>query len=153
MKGFIMKAKIPPPVIAIACIVINYLSTLLITSFTFSNQRAIGGVILMFGFFTAISAVSLFRKNRTTINPMKPEDTTTLITTGIFFYTRNPMYLGLLLIVISTLMFFGAWFGLIVVCFFIWYINTYQIQPEEEALQKLFGDQFTEYSKKVRRWF
>ena len=125
----------------------------LITSFTFSNQRAIGGVILMFGFFTAISAVSLFRKNRTTINPMKPEDTTTLITTGIFFYTRNPMYLGLLLIVISTLMFFGAWFGLIVVCFFIWYINTYQIQPEEEALQKLFGDQFTEYSKKVRRWF
>ena len=84
---------------------------------------------------------------------MKPEDTTTLITTGIFFYTRNPMYLGLLLIVISTLMFFGAWFGLIVVCFFIWYINTYQIQPEEEALQKLFGDQFTEYSKKVRRWF
>ena len=148
-----MKAKIPPPVIAIACIVINYLSTLLITSFTFSNQRAMGGVILMFGFFTAISAVSLFRKNRTTINPMKPEDTTTLITTGIFFYTRNPMYLGLLLIVISTLMFFGAWFGLIVVCFFIWYINTYQIQPEEEALQKLFGDQFTEYSKKVRRWF
>ena len=51
------------------------------------------------------------------------------------------------------LLFFGAWFGLIVVCFFIWYINTYQIQPEEEALQKLFGDQFTEYSKKVRRWF
>ena len=148
-----MKAKIPPPVIAIACIVINYLSTLLITSFTFSNQRAIGGVILMFGFFIAISAVSLFRKNRTTINPMKPEDTTTLITTGIFFYTRNPMYLGLLLIVISTLMFFVPWFGLIVVCFFIWYINTYQIQPEEEALQKLFGDQFTEYSKKVRRWF
>ena len=83
---------------------------------------------------------------------MKPEDTTTLITTGIFSYTRNPMYLGLLLIVISTLIFFGAWFGLIAVCFFIWYISTYQIQPEEQALQKLFEDQFTEYSKKVRRW-
>ena len=50
ISGTIMRAKIPPPVIAIACIVINYLSTLLITSFTFSNQKAIGGLVLIFGF-------------------------------------------------------------------------------------------------------
>ena len=145
--------KIHPPFLALANITIFYFSNFLISSFEFFGQTVLAAIIALEGVLIITLSIRLFKKGNTTVNPFKLDETSSLITEGVYRFTRNPMYLGLLLIVISTLMFFGAWFGLIVVCFFIWYINTYQIQPEEEALQKLFGDQFTEYSKKVRRWF
>ena len=106
----------------------------------------------MFGLITAILAIILFKKTKTTINPMTPEETTTLVTTGIFSRTRNPMYLGLFFVISSTILFFGSWFGIIILMFFVWYINKFQIIPEEEAIEKLFGDEYSEYKKNVRRW-
>ena len=147
-----MKTKIPPPIIAVTCIFANYLSTYVITPFNFSNQGIVGSVIFVFGFASALSAILLFRKKQTTVDPMKPEESTSLVTSGIFSYTRNPMYLGLFIVITSTVIFFGAWFGIIILCFFVWYINTFQIIPEEEAMQKLFGKKFEEYSQNVRRW-
>ena len=83
---------------------------------------------------------------------MKPEETTTLITTGIFSITRNPMYLGLFFVTFSTVLFFGSWFVIIILMFFVWYITKFQIIPEEEAMEKLFGVKYDEYRQKVRRW-
>ena len=147
-----MKTKIPPPIIALICIVINYLSTYLINPIKFPNIEIIGGLILLLGVATAMLATLLFKKDKTTVNPMNPEETTTLVTTGIFSITRNPMYLGLFLSISSTILFFGSWFGIIILMFFVWYINKFQIIPEEEAMKKLFGSKYSEYRQKVRRW-
>ena len=97
-------------------------------------------------------ATLLFKKDQTTVNPRNPEKTTTLVTNGIFSITRNPMYLGLFLSISSTILFFGSWFGIIILMFFVWYINKFQIIPEEEAMEKLFGGKYSEYRQKVRRW-
>ena len=83
---------------------------------------------------------------------MSPEETTTLVTTGIFSITRNPMYLGFFLVISSTILFFGSWFGIIILIFFVWYMNKFQIIPEEEAMEKLFGNKYNEYRQHVRRW-
>ena len=109
-----MKTKIPPPIIALICIVINYLSTYLINPIKFPNIEIIGGLILLLGVATAVLATLLFKKEKTTVNPMNPEETTTLVTNGIFSITRNPMYLGLFLSISSTILFFGSWFGIII---------------------------------------
>ena len=147
-----MKTKIPPPIIALICIVINYLSTYLINPIKFPNIEIIGGLILLLGVVTAVLATLLFKKDKTTVSPMNPEETTTLVTNGIFSITRNPMYLGLFLSISSTILFFGSWFGIIILMFFVWYINKFQIIPEEEAMEKLFGNKYSEYRQKVRRW-
>ena len=147
-----MKTKIPPPIVALICILINYFSTYLINPIKFPNIEIIGGLILLFGVVTAVLATLLFKKDKTTVNPRNPEKTTTLVTNGIFSLTRNPMYLGLFLSISSTILFFGAWFGIIILMFFVWYINKFQIIPEEEAMEKLFGNKYSEYRQKVRRW-
>ena len=147
-----MKTKIPPPIIALICIFINYLSTYLINPIKFPNIEIIGGLILLLGVATAVLATLLFKKDQTTVNPRNPEKTTTLVTNGIFSITRNPMYLGLFLSISSTILFFGSWFGIIILMFFVWYINKFQIIPEEEAMEKLFGNNYSEYRQKVRRW-
>ncbi len=147
-----MKTKIPPPVIAIICIIINYLSTYFSNPINFPYIEIIGVFILLLGLITTILAIRLFRKHKTTVNPLRPEETTTLVTTGIFSKTRNPMYLGLFFVVSSTILFFGSWFGVVTLIFFVWYLSKFQIIPEEEAMEKLFGDKYNEYRQNIRRW-
>ena len=62
------------------------------------------------------------------------------------------MYLGLFFVICSTVLLFGSWVGIIILIFFVWYINKFQISPEEEAMEKLFGNKYNEYRKNVRRW-
>ena len=147
-----MKTKIPPPIIALMCIAINYLSTHFINPFKFPNIEIIGVFILLAGLVTAFLGYLLFKKYKTTVNPINPEKTTILVTTGIFSITRNPMYLGLFFVICSTVLFFGSWFGIIILIFFVWYINKFQIIPEEETMKKKFGNKYNEYKKNVRRW-
>ena len=70
---------------------------------------------------------------------------------GMYRYPRNPMYLGLLLLIIAATIWFGTWFGIIITLFFILLINVLQIIPEEALLQ-IFGEEYVEYKKKIRRW-
>ena len=147
-----MKTKIPPPIIALMCIAINYLSTHFINPFKFPNIEIIGVFILLAGLVTAFLGYLLFKKYKTTVNPINPEETTSLVTTGIFSITRNPMYLGLFFVICSTVLFFSSWFGIIILIFFVWYINKFQIIPEEETMKKKFGNKYNEYKKNVRRW-
>ena len=147
-----MKTKIPPPIIALICIILNYLSTYIINPIKFPNSEIISGFIFLVGLLTAIFAILLFKKYKTTVNPLKPEETTTLVTTGIFSITRNPMYLGLFFLISSTVLFFGSWFGIIILIIFVWYINKFQIIPEEQTMEKLFGKKYNDYRQNVRRW-
>jgi protein-S-isoprenylcysteine O-methyltransferase Ste14 len=94
----------------------------------------------------------LFARFKTTISPLKPSDATALVTEGMYRYSRNPMYLGLLLLTIASTIWFGTWLGIIINIVFIFLINFLQIIPEEEALLEIFGEEYGEYKKNVRRW-
>ena len=94
----------------------------------------------------------LFAKNKTTISQFTQSETTALVTSGMYRYSRNPMYLGLVLLTIAATIFFGTWLGIVIVVAFIFLLNLLQIIPEEEALLDIFGEEYVEYKKKVRRW-
>ena len=133
-------------------IVIVYFSSLIIEPFTFSYQIVLSVFIVAIGLAYAIPSFRLFAKHKTTISPFTPSETTALVTVGMYRYSRNPMYLGLVLLNIAATIFFGTWLGIIIVATFIFLLNLLQIIPEEEALLDIFGEEYIEYKKKVRRW-
>tara|TARA_B100000902_G_scaffold361696_1_gene379370 strand:+ start:188 stop:493 length:306 start_codon:yes stop_codon:yes gene_type:complete len=94
----------------------------------------------------------IFKKEKTTINPIKIEKASSLVTNGIFKYSRNPMYLGMVLILISIGIKFNFYGGLLLIGFFVYFITCFQILPEEKAMLKLFGKDFINYKNKTRRW-
>ena len=147
-----MKKKIPPPILALIMIAIIYLSSFIVETFTFSYQTVLSVLVVVVGFGCALPSFRLFAKNKTTISPFTPSETTALVTAGMYRYSRNPMYLGLVLLNIAATIFFGTWLGVIIVVAFIFLLNLLQIIPEEEALLDIFGEEYIEYKKKVRRW-
>jgi protein-S-isoprenylcysteine O-methyltransferase Ste14 len=97
-------------------------------------------------------AMLSFWKVHTTVNPMKPSSTSSLVTSGIYHFTRNPMYLGLLFILIGWALYLANVLAFLFLPAFILYMNRFQIEPEERALTALFGQEFFEYASRVRRW-
>ena len=108
--------------------------------------------MLLSGFFILVSAVRLFRKDETTVNPLSPEQATKLVTDGIFKYSRNPMYLGMAVVLSSIAVFFNLLGGIILIALFCAYITKFQIIPEERAMRDLFSHDFEKYIKSTRRW-
>ncbi len=104
------------------------------------------------GLWMVLAGGKAFLKNKTTVNPLSPEKTTHLVTRGVYRYSRNPMYLGFTLCLVAWAFFMGSYVSFIGIPIFIWSITTYQIIPEELALERLFGESFIEYKKQVRRW-
>ena len=108
--------------------------------------------LLILGLIIFISAVRSFREQKTTVNPLKPKQASSLVTSGIFRFSRNPMYLGMLIILLSISFKFNLLGGIIISLLFFIFITKFQICPEEEAMNELFGDKFTQYSNTTRRW-
>ena len=133
-------------------IVLIYLSSFFIESTTFNYQGSLSVLFIILGAACALPSFKLFARFKTTITPLKPSDATALVTEGMYRYSRNPMYLGLLLLTIASTIWFGTWFGIIINILFIFLINFLQIIPEEEALLEIFGEEYEEYKKNVRRW-
>jgi protein-S-isoprenylcysteine O-methyltransferase Ste14 len=104
------------------------------------------------GLAVAIGGVVSFRRARTTVNPLKPESSTALVSTGVYAFTRNPMYLGMLLVLLGWGAFLSSIWSLPGPVLFALYITRFQIIPEERVLEELFGTSFAEYRKRVRRW-
>ena len=144
--------KIPPPFIAAGNIVLFYLSTLLIPSFEFTGQNILGILIGLEGMVIILVSIRLFRKYQTTINPFKAHETTRLITSGIYSFTRNPMYLGLSSIQVAFGIYLGAYVSIFLIPCFVVYITKKQIIYEEEILANEFRDEYLNYLKSVRRW-
>jgi protein-S-isoprenylcysteine O-methyltransferase Ste14 len=104
------------------------------------------------GMLVAFAGIWKFRKAKTTIDPTKPEKASYLVSGGIYRVTRNPMYLGMQLIIIAAIFKFGNYYGFIALPFFILYITQFQIKPEERIIERIFGEEYVLYKKKVRRW-
>ena len=150
-----MHLRIPPPIVALIAILLIFLSKdyILILYLHPHLQNTLSILFLIIGFVIIFSATKEFKKSETTVNPMKPETSTSLVTSGIFKYTRNPMYLGLTSILLASCFYFSSLLGIIVyVPLFILYITIFQIIPEEETMKGLFNDEYLDYCSKVRRW-
>lgn len=104
-----------------------------------------GGIIGFIGIFT-------FRHAHTTVDPRTPEAARVLVTAGIYRLTRNPMYVGIFLILLAWLVFLGNLLALVMLPLFVLYMNRLQILPEERALTEKFGDEYLKYQQEVRRW-
>lgn len=109
-------------------------------------------VIASIGGLFAIAGVAGFRRAQTTLNPTKPQATSALVIAGIYQYTRNPMYVGLLLVIVAWAAFLSSLWALLGPLAFALYITRFQILPEERVLSGLFGAEYAAYRARVRRW-
>jgi protein-S-isoprenylcysteine O-methyltransferase Ste14 len=100
----------------------------------------------------ALAAFVAFWRSRTTIDPFHPHLARTLVTHGVFRFSRNPMYLSLLLLLVAYALRLGAWLGWAGPLAFGLYVTRYQIVPEERALEDRFGERYLEYKRRTRRW-
>lgn len=146
------ETKIPPPIVALISGLIISSSSAFITPFGFLGHKFFAMILLILCFTLLIMSIKKFNHEETTINPLKPEQASKLLTTGVYAFSRNPMYLGLTGILIGIFLFLGSWFGIVIIPIFVIYITKYQIKPEEYAMNKKFGGQYQSYCNKVRRW-
>jgi len=123
-----------------------------ITHFEFGQQKIVSWVIFGIGVSIGILAVYTFKKAKTTTNPLDPGKASKLVIVSIYKVSRNPMYLGMLFILIAFAIRLGNLFTFFVPILYVWYITTFQIKPEEKALTKLFKDNYIDYYRRVRRW-
>ena len=144
-----LDTKIPPPIVTLIILTIIYFFE--IKEYEL-NTELISITLFSIGLFFIISAVIQFIRIKTTVNPTKPHKTTSLVITGTFKISRNPMYLGMLLIIISYAFYESSIISLILIPFFIFFINKFQIEPEEFEMRRKFGKEYEDYCKKVDRW-
>ena len=144
--------KIPPPLLVLILVISNYFSSKKIDLILLPNQDLTSIIILLIGMLILINPIFKFIKSKTTIDPIKFKKVNKLITSGIYKYSRNPMYLGLLMIIISTSIFYLNIFSISTPFFFYFWINRFQIKREEIFLKEKFGKEYLLYMTKTRRW-
>jgi protein-S-isoprenylcysteine O-methyltransferase Ste14 len=115
-------------------------------------QTPLALVLLCAGGVLMLVAVISFVLAKTTINPMRPEGASRLITTGIYRLSRNPIYLADVLLLAAWAVWLGSLVSLVLIAAFVGYIHHFQILPEERALRQIFGENYTAYCSRVRRW-
>lgn len=144
--------KIPPPILVIILATSNYLSKNQLEIIYFPYKYSISVLILLVGSLILINPVFKFIKSKTTVNPVKFKQVNKLVTSGIYKYSRNPMYLGMILIIISTSIFYLNYYSVITPFIFYFWINRFQIKREEIFLKEKFGKEYLSYMSKTRRW-
>lgn len=149
-----MKLLIPPPIIALLCGLAMWgiAEVFPQTRLTFSFQMALASAFVAVGLAFDLISIGAFRKAKTTVTPLAPEKATSLVVTGLYRYTRNPMYLGLLLILSGIAIWLGSPVNGAILIAFVGYITAFQIAPEEARLTELFGSDYERYRARVRRW-
>ena len=146
--------KIPPPVIAalVGGAMWGISLSLPLLEIPDLVRRATALILALAGIGLSVTGVISFNHAKTTVNPMKPESTSALVCSGIYSVTRNPMYLGGLIILIAWALFLSSAWALLGPLAFVLYINRFQIAPEEQVLSDKFGAEYLAYQARVRRW-
>ena len=148
-----LELRIPPLVVVlIFAALIRVIALVAPAPILFPGQLSVATTFALFGAIISLAGVVAFRYNKTTVNPFTPDQTSSLVTTGIYRISRNPMYLGFLLILSGWAIYLGNWVTWILLPTYVAYMNYFQIQPEERALINRFGGHFLSYCNKVRRW-
>ena len=121
-------------------------------SFTLAGASAIALALVGLGGAVAIAGVIAFRAKRTTVNPLTPGASSTVVSSGVYRLSRNPMYLGFLLALAGWAVYLSNAGAALLLPAFVAYMTRYQIKPEERALHAKFGSEFADYMSRVRRW-
>ncbi len=150
-----MKLKVPPPIVFLFFALMMYgVSKLLnVGFFDFFGRLYLMYFLMGLAFSIGLTALIQFFTSKTTTDPRKPQKANKLVTKGLFQFTRNPMYLGLLLFLLAWGLYLGNAFNVITAALFVMYMNKFQIIPEEKALLNIFGNEYAQYCTLVRRWF
>ena len=150
-----LELKIPPPLVAAAVAGGMYAAASLLPSVLPLPAGVRMGTALALAAAGAcfdLGGLVAFRKAKTTVNPLTPTRSSAVVSTGVYRLTRNPMYLGLVLILLGLAVYLASPWALLGPLVFAAYITRFQIIPEERALAARFGAAYTAYCARVRRW-
>lgn len=149
-----LERKLPPPLVfIILCLAIKFTSdefNTLSVNLPFAHIVLIACLVV--SVLVGFAGVYEFRKAKTTISPIQVKHASKVVDTGVFSFTRNPMYLSMFVLLFG----FAYWqqniLSMLITFIFVFYINRFQIFPEEAALEELFGATYVDYKQRVRRW-
>lgn len=146
--------RIPPPIVAAttAALMLGTAWLLPFLGFGFELKTVLAIALACAGVAVSVAGVVQFLRAKTTVNPLKPEAASALVSAGIYKWTRNPMYLGMATVLLAWGIYLANIGALAAVALFVAYMNRFQIAPEERALQARFGGGFEAYRARVRRW-
>jgi protein-S-isoprenylcysteine O-methyltransferase Ste14 len=149
-----LELKIPPPAVAVFAAIVMWGVSRATSSWEIPALARIGVALAIaaIGVAFSVSGVIAFRRAKTTINPTTPEAASSLVSSGVYRATRNPMYVGLLLVLVAWAVFLSSGWALPGPLVFAAYIRRFQITPEERVLSALFGTEYSAYKARVRRW-
>lgn len=150
----LMKLLIPPPaVVAIFALVMWPIARYVdVGRFSFALQTPLAALLLLLASILMGAAIRAFAVAKTTINPLKPSTASHLVTSGVFAWSRNPIYLGDLVLLAALALWLGHAAAFALLPLFVVYLNRFQIVPEEQALDTLFAHEYRAYTARVRRW-
>lgn len=150
----VFELKVPPVALVVVFAVVMWAVSAVFSAAAFRLPGAsiIALALAFIGGGIAVAGVIAFGRHNTTVNPMKPQTTATIVTAGIYCVTRNPMYLGIAFLLLGWAIYLANLAALLLVPAFIAYMTRFQIKPEERALLEKFGSNFADYMAAVRRW-
>ncbi len=149
-----LENRLPPPVVAvlIAAAMWAFARWWPLVRFEVPWPTLLGLVVASLGGVISGAGAREFKRAKTTVNPLHPERATSVVTTGIYRFTRNPMYVGIVFVLLGCFIAFGGVSSALGLPAFIAYITRYQIRPEEQVLLAKFGSEYAAYKGQVRRW-
>jgi protein-S-isoprenylcysteine O-methyltransferase Ste14 len=149
-----LELRLPPVLLALICLAAMWGVSRSFPSLDVALRfrGAISAAIATVGVAVGLAGVATFRRSRTTVDPTRPDRASTLVASGIYRVTRNPMYVALALALVAAAIWFSNMLAVIVVPVFIAWITRLQIIPEERALRARFGAGYDDYAARVPRW-
>lgn len=149
-----LELKVPPVVVVLIAAIGIYLTRSIVPMNVLSveHSKLVFYAIFALGVIIGVTGALTFKLANTTVNPVEIAKASSLVTHGIFKYSRNPMYLAMLFILIGISIRMQNVFSPVFLVMFIAYMNRFQITPEERMLSNLFGQAYTNYVERVRRW-
>ena len=149
-----IELKVPPLALVLSVAAAMWLTSKVIPSLALTTPWLSTGAAALAsaGIVFVLAGVVAFRKVRTTVNPTNPEATSTVVVSGVYAVSRNPMYVGFLLILAGWAIFLGHAFSFLLLPVFVLHMNRFQIVPEERVLSARFGSEYIAYMQSVRRW-
>lgn len=152
--AFRLEHRVPPPLVGAITAALMLGAAWLAPALTFPLpwRTPIVVALVCVGIAIGVIAFAHFRRARTTVNPLDPGQASALVASGLYRFTRNPMYLGMAILLAAWAVYLSHGAAFLGLPLFVAYINRFQIEPEERALRARFGEEFEAYCRRVRRW-
>ena len=149
-----LELKIPPVAIFLLFAAVMWVAAATTEDYRFNGlfRSILIALTLFVSAVFGLAGIISFKRASTTVHPLKPERSSSLVTSGIFRLSRNPMYLALLLALLAWGLYLSNLYAVAIASLFVPWMNQFQIRPEERAMEKLFAQEFNDYREATRRW-